>query len=190
MPSVKHSFFFLFGATATSGPGPPHSRGFQTTLNDNHSRQDSSGRVISPLQRPLPDNTLHSKRQTYMPPVGFEPTIPEGERPQAYALDRTATGTGETRLYSHYFKHATRTKLKVCMIPSLCIQPTLELTQDIRLSQLSELSNIYNVNTLAYLVQLPTCQPRCSAQSLAVTSYVRQHQQSEHNHERSRQRAW
>ena len=30
-----------------------------------------------------------------MPPVGFEPTIPAGERPQTYTLDRAATGTGE-----------------------------------------------------------------------------------------------
>ena len=32
--------------------------------------------------------------QTSMPPVGFEPTISVGERPQTYALDRSATGTG------------------------------------------------------------------------------------------------
>ena len=29
-----------------------------------------------------------------MPPVGFEPTISAGERPQTYALDGAATGTG------------------------------------------------------------------------------------------------
>ena len=29
-----------------------------------------------------------------MPPVGFEPTISSGERPQTHALDRTAPGTG------------------------------------------------------------------------------------------------
>ena len=29
-----------------------------------------------------------------MPPVGFEPTILAGERPQTYALDRAATGIG------------------------------------------------------------------------------------------------
>ena len=29
-----------------------------------------------------------------MPPVGFEPMISAGERPQTYALDRAATGTG------------------------------------------------------------------------------------------------
>ena len=37
-------------------------------------------------------NTLNL--QTYMPPVGFEPTIPASERPQDHALDRAATGTG------------------------------------------------------------------------------------------------
>ena len=29
-----------------------------------------------------------------MPPLGFEPTISADERPQTYALDRAATGTG------------------------------------------------------------------------------------------------
>jgi len=29
-----------------------------------------------------------------MPPVGFETIISAGERPQTYALDRAATGTG------------------------------------------------------------------------------------------------
>ena len=34
-----------------------------------------------------------------MPPVGFEPTISAGERPQTYALDRAATGTGSVNIY-------------------------------------------------------------------------------------------
>ena len=29
-----------------------------------------------------------------MPPAGIEPAIPESERPQAYALERTVTGIG------------------------------------------------------------------------------------------------
>jgi hypothetical protein len=29
-----------------------------------------------------------------MPPVEFEPTVSAGERPQTYALDRAAAGTG------------------------------------------------------------------------------------------------
>jgi hypothetical protein len=34
------------------------------------------------------------KRQTSMLTVGFEPAILETERPQTFALDRAATGTG------------------------------------------------------------------------------------------------
>ena len=34
-----------------------------------------------------------------MPPVEFEPTVSAGEQPQAYALDRAATGTGIFRFY-------------------------------------------------------------------------------------------
>ena len=41
----------------------------------------------------LPTHNNHN-RQTSMHPVGFEPTISAGERPQTYALDRAATGTG------------------------------------------------------------------------------------------------
>ena len=36
-----------------------------------------------------------------MPPVGFKPTISADERPQTYALDRTATGTGSTYMQKH-----------------------------------------------------------------------------------------
>ena len=32
-----------------------------------------------------------------MPPVGFEPTISAGKRPQTHALDRAATGTGKRK---------------------------------------------------------------------------------------------
>ena len=34
------------------------------------------------------------------PPVGFEPTISASERPQTYALDRAATGTGRKWIYT------------------------------------------------------------------------------------------
>jgi len=34
-----------------------------------------------------------------MPRVGFEPTIATGERPQTYALDRAANGTGSSVLH-------------------------------------------------------------------------------------------
>ena len=40
-----------------------------------------------------------------MPPVGFEPTISAGERPQNYALDRAATGTGILSKYHIKCRH-------------------------------------------------------------------------------------
>ena len=72
----------------------------KTQTMTHHNRQDSSGRVISSLQRPLPDNTQHSQQTNIHahPPVRFEPTISAGERPQTYALDRAATGTGTVTL--------------------------------------------------------------------------------------------
>ena len=59
-----------------------------------HNRQESSGRVISATQRPLPDNTQHSKGTHIHAPPGFEITIPAIERPQTHALDRAVTGIG------------------------------------------------------------------------------------------------
>ena len=42
-------------------------------------RWDSSGRVISPTQRPLPDNTKLSQETDIHPPAGFEPEIPAND---------------------------------------------------------------------------------------------------------------
>jgi hypothetical protein len=57
-------------------------------------------RVISPAQRPVPDNNKPSQETDRHAPAGFEPTIPAGERPQTHALDRAATriGTSESIL--------------------------------------------------------------------------------------------
>ena len=38
--------------------------------------------------------------------VGFEPTISAGERPQTYALDRAATGTGILQLLEEINFHS------------------------------------------------------------------------------------
>jgi len=37
-----------------------------------------------------------------MPPVGFEPMISAGERPQTYTLDRAVTGTGQCRYLTEF----------------------------------------------------------------------------------------
>ena len=38
--------------------------------------------------------TVQHTTQTFMPPAGFEPTIPAGKRPQTYAVGRAATNIG------------------------------------------------------------------------------------------------
>jgi hypothetical protein len=82
------------GATALRGPGPPHYRGFTITL-----RHITLGRTPldeGPVRRRdlyLTTRNTH-KRQTSMPPAGFEPTMLASKRPQTHALDLAATGIG------------------------------------------------------------------------------------------------
>jgi hypothetical protein len=39
-----------------------------------------------------------------MPPMGFEPTVSAGKRPQTYALDRAVTGIGAYDLYLYIIR--------------------------------------------------------------------------------------
>ena len=65
---------FSCGAAAQRGPWPPHSWGLQITNNDaSQSVGFFCGRVISPSQRPLPDNAQHSA-QTSIHARGGIPT--------------------------------------------------------------------------------------------------------------------
>ena len=89
-------------------PQPPVGQGLlihevsRSHTTTHSSQYDSFGRVISSSQRPLPDNTQHSQQtDIHGPPVGFEPTKSAGKRPQYYALDRVASGTGK-RLCTTY----------------------------------------------------------------------------------------
>ena len=60
---------------------------------DTHIRLESSGRMMGPSQRPLPDNT-QGPQQTSMTPEGFEPTTPASDRQHTYAVGSAATGNG------------------------------------------------------------------------------------------------
>jgi hypothetical protein len=91
-PQSEHvSTDYFQSATAPSGPGPLHCRHFTITL-----RHVPLGRT--PLDKwwarrrdlYLTTHNTH-KRQTSMPPAGFEPAIPSSKRPHTYALDRAAT---------------------------------------------------------------------------------------------------
>jgi hypothetical protein len=94
----KHEllFFCCCGAATQRWSWPPHSWGYL----DHTQQRTTVGRAPldewSARRRDhyLTTHNTHN-RQTSMPPVRFEPTISAGERPQTYALDRAATGTGK-----------------------------------------------------------------------------------------------
>jgi hypothetical protein len=75
--SISYFYFILFylfifhGAIAPNGARPPHYRSFAITLTTNLTPYDSSGRVISQAQRPLPDNTQHSQETNIHAPGGI-----------------------------------------------------------------------------------------------------------------------
>jgi hypothetical protein len=66
------------------------------------------------------------KRQTSIPPAGFEPTIPVSARPQSYALDRAATGTGVKKrggkMYVDWKQQLRRAKQKLCNVFRMAVR--------------------------------------------------------------------
>ena len=99
LPFSKHTdghtpIVFVHGATAPTGSGSSHYRGFTITL-----RHTALGRTPldewSARRRDLYLITHNNhKTLTSIPPVGFEPAIPASELPQTRALDRAVTGIG------------------------------------------------------------------------------------------------
>ena len=67
-----------------------------------HTRYDSSGRVIGPTQRPLPDNTQHSQHTDIHAPGGIWTWNPSAsEMPQTHPLDSAATGISNNAGHLH-----------------------------------------------------------------------------------------
>jgi hypothetical protein len=60
-----------------------------------HARQDFSGPVIGPLQRPLRDNKKQSQETDFHDPGAIRAHNSSKHRPQTHALDRAATGIGK-----------------------------------------------------------------------------------------------
>jgi len=87
--------FIFCGAATQRGSRPPHFFRFL----DHTQRRTTVGRTpldewsARPRDLYLTAHDTHN-RQTSMSRVEFEPTISAGERPQNYALDGAATGTG------------------------------------------------------------------------------------------------
>ena len=86
---------FLHGATVPSVPGPAHYRGSTVTLK--HVTLIRTTLDEWSARRTYLYLTTHNNhnRQAFMPPAGFEPTIPAKVRPQNQAIDPGPTGIGE-----------------------------------------------------------------------------------------------
>jgi len=79
---------------ASSGPGPPHCRGFTIVLKHTTVGRTPLGEW-SDRRRDLYLTTHNTyKRQTTMPPAGFEPAILASEPLQTHTLDRKANEIG------------------------------------------------------------------------------------------------
>ena len=99
--------------------------------------------------------TTHNthNRQISMPPVRFEPTISAGERPQTYALDRAATGTGLILLYQNKKKNYTKTRFRCCH------HRTVKLRADVTVTSLLLFTSISSyISTADWTVLKSTCQ--------------------------------
>jgi hypothetical protein len=96
------AFFYPMAQQPLVGKGRLIIQASRSHSDTHHSLYDSSGRVISPKQRSVPDNTQHSQeKKKSMPPVGFEPAIPASERPQTHAWHRAATGIGYNSIITY-----------------------------------------------------------------------------------------
>ena len=76
---------FLWRDNPPVGQGLPISEVSRSHKTTHHSRQDSSGRVISSSQRPLSDNTQHSQQTNIHAPGGIRTQSQQasGRRPTA-----------------------------------------------------------------------------------------------------------
>ena len=94
--STRNKCNFLWSCSPTRVRASP----FLMRFLDHTQRRTTVGRApldkSSARRRDLFLKTQNThNRQTFMSPVGFEPTISAGERLQTYALDRAATGNGK-----------------------------------------------------------------------------------------------
>jgi hypothetical protein len=127
--STKPKFYLFFSMAL-----PAHSGPWPLIKSRNHFSQTVVllGRVISPSQGNYLNTGQHTHRineythQTFIPWVGFEPTISASERGKTvHALDCAATLTGHILNFSplkpsgydthHLFQH---TKSKLCLLPT------------------------------------------------------------------------
>jgi hypothetical protein len=134
-------FLFFFGATVLLGSRPPLCWSLAFSLLG-HITVKKTLDEWSAWRRDLYPTTHNTRRrQSSVPPAGFEPSIPASDRPQTHALERAVAGIeGKLSL-----PDANRTMMSRC--PAVSVVTILtELTQ---LAQQDE--EFYNLNTFNVL---------------------------------------
>jgi hypothetical protein len=95
--------FFFVALRRDSESRPPLTRFHYHTHWTHHIPQDSYGRVMSPTQRILPDNTQHSQETKFRDPGGIRARNPSNWAAADPHLRPAATGTGGSRILIHKF---------------------------------------------------------------------------------------
>ena len=100
-------------------------------MTQTHTRWNSFGRMISPSQILLPDNTQNS--QYIHVPLGFEPAILASKRPQTHALGlAAATEIACSSLSIHYYSsHGCIKYLAVLIDSEIIFVMSIELYLDL-----------------------------------------------------------
>jgi len=107
---------FFFNMVQQSLLPPQWAKASSLSSIHDHIQYDSSGRVLSPKQRPPPDKTQHSQKTDIHAPcrIRTHSTIPATKRPQTRALDRAATGNGTPAVPTKVYR---TTKLSIFKPP-------------------------------------------------------------------------
>ena len=106
---------YFYGMTAPGRTLPPHCGGFTNHIQTHHNLYDSSGRVISPTQRPLPDNTQLSQETNIHILGGIRTLIPS----------KRAAADPRLRPRVHWDRHLLHTPtliFRTSFLPLLCCQ--------------------------------------------------------------------
>jgi len=109
--SLKHIAFrlfvclFVFGLTASNGPGPPYSRGFKITHNDAPQSVGLARRMTSSSQKSLPNNIQHSQQTNIHARCEIRTRNLSRRTAVELRLNGVATGTGTLRLVAQKNTH-------------------------------------------------------------------------------------
>ena len=87
---------------------------FRSDTTTQHSRQDSSGRVISSLQRPLPENTQHSQHTNIHAP-GWDSNPQSQQTSDRRPMPQTARPPGLAYIYARLLTHCGRVT-QICVL--------------------------------------------------------------------------